>query len=92
LNNQNENLKKVDYTINEDKNKTVTINSGKFSGTKILFSKFDSVYDNNEKAYMISYDYQIVNGDVGIDEGAEIKGLMRNIINDIIEGYTNKEE
>lgn len=90
-NSQNENQnQKVDYIVNEDK--TVTITSGRFKDVKLLFSNFGSVYDPIENGYLISYDYNIIEGVVEINEGEEIKNLMRTIINDIITGYQNKEE
>lgn len=95
LDSQNVNQKSLcKYTIN-DSDKVVTIcdAGSKFDGVKISFTNFNMVadpYKNDE--LLISYDYNIVEGDVGIDEGEEIKNIMRSIINDIITTFEDKEE
>lgn len=82
-------LEKIEYEI--DHNKIVTIKSGKFQGIKLSFTNFEIDEDTKSDNYL-SYDYSIIEGDINLNEGEEIKMLMRTIIYDIIINYKNTEE
>lgn len=87
-NQEKENPNKFEYTINEDK--TVSITSGEFAGVKIFFSNFELIED--KEGNLVSYDYSILQGDVAVNQGEEIKAMMRIIINDVIENFQPQKE
>jgi hypothetical protein len=94
LNNQEENLN-PSYEIAEDK--SVTITSGKFEGVVLRFTDFEIADDYNQnedgtESHLISYNYEILKGEIPVNEGNEIKTLMRSIINDIIANYQDVTE